>query len=49
MYLESRDVDRLNVSSKFLTDDIVSKQLPFDPLRVGLQFIALIHRHDDWN
>lgn len=49
LYLESGDVDRLNVSSKLLTDDVVGEQLPFDSLRVGLSFIALVHRHDDRN
>lgn len=40
-------MDGLNVSSELLADDIVSQQLPFDPLGVGLRLVALVHRHDD--
>lgn len=39
-------MDGLNVSSELLTDDVVSQQLPFDSLSVGLRLVALIHRHD---
>lgn len=39
-------MDRLNVSSKLLTDDIMRQQFLFDSLRVGLRLITLIHRHD---
>lgn len=49
IHLESGDVDGLNVSSKLLADNIMSQQLLFDSLRVGLRLVALIHRHDHRN
>lgn len=49
LYLQSRDVNGLNVSTELFTDDIVSQQLSLDSLSVGLRLITLIHSHDQWN
>lgn len=40
-------MDGLNVAAKLLADDVVSQQLLFDPARIRLRFVALVHRHDD--
>lgn len=42
-------MDGLDVPSQLLTHQVVSQQLAFDPLGVGLRSVALVDGDDDWN